>query len=296
MPGHWKWNGASMNHSQQHSRLPVSEDFTAPVTLPRAPGLAEAPYEMLAGKIRRFLARNVPTKKLTMRNARPLVSFTFDDAATTACTTGAALLEQHDARGTFYISGGKCGKPSPTGRLANIEQLKALIGRGHEIGCHTFSHTPVVGISRNTLENDLDRNRVFLQDALGDIATRNFAYPYGDISFAAKRHLGQRYDSCRAVTHGVNAGVADLCVLKANPLEQVAIDRQQISQLIAETVRRNGWLLFVSHDVSEAPSRYGVQPELLAFALRSALTAGCQLVPVAEALRLARGAAMNGAT
>ena len=79
-----------MNRTQQHSSLPVSEDFTAPITLPLVPGFAEAPYQMLAGKLTRLLARNVPTKKLTMRNTRPLVSFTFDDAAATACTTGAA--------------------------------------------------------------------------------------------------------------------------------------------------------------------------------------------------------------
>ena len=148
-----------MNRTQQHSSLPVSEDFTVPITLPRAPGFAEAPYQMLAGKLTRLLARNVPTKKLTMRNTRPLVSFTFDDAAATACTAGAALLEQFHARGTFYISGEKCGKPSPTGRLATTEQLQALHAKGHEIACHTFSHMRVVGISRQALKSDLDRNR-----------------------------------------------------------------------------------------------------------------------------------------
>jgi peptidoglycan/xylan/chitin deacetylase (PgdA/CDA1 family) len=281
-----------MNRTQQHSSLPVSEDFTVPITLPRAPGFAEAPYQMLAGKLTRLLARNVPTKKLTMRNARPLVS--FDDAAATACTAGAALLEQFHARGTFYISGEKCGKPSPTGRLGTAEQLQALHGNGHEIACHTFSHTPVAGISRQVLESDLDRNRFFLQGILGNIPIDNFAYPYGDISFAAKRYLGGRYDSCRATTPGVNADVADLSVLKSNALEQSSIGRQGVTHLITETVRRNGWLLFASHDVSDAPSQYGVRPELLTFALRAALAAGCRLVTAAQALRILRGEESNG--
>src|SRR6202035_5589033 len=106
--------------------------------------ISEAPYEMLAGKLTRLLARNVPTKKLTMRNTRPLVSFTFDDAAATACTTGAALLEQLHARSTFYISGKNCGKPSPTGRLATAEQLKVLHANGHAIACPTYSQYPAV--------------------------------------------------------------------------------------------------------------------------------------------------------
>jgi len=283
-----------MNRTQQHSSLPVSEDFTAPITLPRVPGFAEAPYEMLAGKLTRLLARNVPTKKLTMRNTRPLVSFTFDDAAATACTTGAALLEQLHARSTFYISGENCGKPSPTGRLATAEQLKALHASGHEIACHTYSHTPVVGIGRQALESDLDRNRLFLQSILGNIPISNFAYPYGDISFAAKRYLGERYDSCRATIPGVNADVADLGVLKCNALEQTSIGRQGVSHLITETVRRNGWLLFASHDVTDAPSQYGVRPDLLTFALRSSLAAGCRLVTVAQALRILRGEEADG--
>ena len=268
--------------------------ITAPVTLSRAPGLVEAPYQLLAGKVTRFLARNVPTKQLTMHNDQPLVSFTFDDAAATACTVGAALLEQHHARGTFYISGAKCGTPSPTGRLATTDQLKALHTRGHEIACHTFSHVPVVAISHQALASDLDQNRFFLHGTLGDIPVRNFAYPYGAISFAAKRFLSQRYDSCRATTPGVNAEIADLGVLKANALEHSAIGRHDILRLIAETVRRNGWLLFASHDVDDTPSRYGVRPDLLIFALRSALAAGCPLVTVADALRILRDTKSNG--
>jgi peptidoglycan/xylan/chitin deacetylase (PgdA/CDA1 family) len=278
-----------MNRTHHRSSLPVSDDFSIPVTLPSARGFAVSPYKTVSGKLTRFLARNVATKKMTMRNARPLISFTFDDAAASACSIGTALLEQYQARGTFYISGGKCGAVSPTGRLATTDQLKSLHTRGHEIGCHTYSHTRVSGITRDALTVELDRNRTFLQGALGDIPIRNFAYPYGDISFGTKRFLDDRFDSCRAITPGVNAGVADLGVLKSCALEQTSIDRQHILELIEETVRCNGWLLFAAHDVDNEPSCYGVQPDLLEFALRSAAEPGCQLVSVAHALRILNG-------
>jgi peptidoglycan/xylan/chitin deacetylase (PgdA/CDA1 family) len=283
-----------MSPLHQHSGLQASDGFTVPVALRRAPGLVEGPYKTIAGKVTRFLARNVPTKKLAMRNTRPLVSFTFDDAAASACTTGALLLEQHQVRGTFYISGGKCGAPSPTGRLATTSQVEALFGKSHEIGCHTYSHMPVVGIDHDTLDGDLDRNRSFLQGVLGNVPISNFAYPYGDISFKAKQHLGARYDSCRALTPGVNAGITDLGVLKCYPLEQSLTDRERIAKCIAEAVSRNGWLLFASHDVADTPSDYGIRPDLLAFALRSALAAGCQVVTVSQALHIVGGAAANG--
>jgi peptidoglycan/xylan/chitin deacetylase (PgdA/CDA1 family) len=283
-----------MSPLHQASDLQTSDDFAVPIALRRAPGLIDGPYKTIAGKLTRFLARNVPTKKLTMRNTRPLASFTFDDAAASACTTGALLLEQHQVRGTFYISGGKCGALSPTGRLATTSQVKALFDKGHEIGCHTYSHMPVVDIDNDTLDSDLDRNQSFLHGVLGNVPISNFAYPYGDISFKAKQHLGARYDSCRALTPGVNAGIADLGVLKCYPLEQSLTDRERVAKCIAEAVSRNGWLLFASHDVDDAPSNYGVRADLLAFALRSALAAGCQVVTVAKALHIVGGAAANG--
>jgi peptidoglycan/xylan/chitin deacetylase (PgdA/CDA1 family) len=283
-----------MNRTQKHSGLPTAEKFNVPIALPRATGLRAGPYRTVAGKLTRFLARNVPTKKLTMRNARPLVSFTFDDAAASACTDGARLLEQHQVRGTFYISGGRCGTSSPTGRLATADQVAVLHAGGHEIGCHTFSHMRVVSVDHGLLGRDLDRNRVFLQGVLGAIPISNFAFPFGDISFRSKQYLGARYDSCRATTPGLNAGIADLGVLRSYALEEVSIDREAISRIVAETVRRNGWLIFASHDVSDEPSHYGVRPDLLAFTLRSALAAGCEVVTVAQALRLLHGATTNG--
>jgi hypothetical protein len=42
------------------------------------------------------------------------------------------------------------------------------------------------------------------------------------------------------------------------------------------------------------PSQYGVRPELLTFALRSALAAGCRLVTVAHALCILRGEEPDG--
>lgn len=283
--------GVSMTPAPQSSGSPVSDDFGAPEAPRGVAGFVAAPYATLTGKLSRCLARNVTTKKLVMRNAAPLVSFTFDDAAASACTTGALIVQQHQARGTFYISGGKCGGPSPTGRLATADQVKALHANGHEIGCHTHSHVAVVSIDRAALDGELERNRCVLQDILGNVRLRNFAYPYGAMSFATKRHLGERFDSCRADIPGVNAGTTDLSVLKSYPLEDASIDRKGILGIIAETVQSNGWLIFACHDVDNEPSRYGMRPDVLAFALRSAREAGCELVTIAQALRISRGAA-----
>jgi peptidoglycan/xylan/chitin deacetylase (PgdA/CDA1 family) len=257
--------------------------------LPRAAARGVSLSDMICGKASRFLARHAHSKTLTIRCETPVVSFTFDDVPASACSIGATALERHGARGTFYVSGGGCGAVSPGGLLATAEELQALAARGHEVGCHTYSHPAVSSMRHDELVADLERNRNFLSGVSGDIAVRNFAYPYGDLSWGAKRYLETQFDSCRSLLHGVNAGRADLGALKTCPLENATIGREAVRAIIAETVARKGWLIFSSHDVADRPSRFGVMPDLLAFAVASARDAGCRLATVAQALQVLRG-------
>jgi peptidoglycan/xylan/chitin deacetylase (PgdA/CDA1 family) len=258
--------------------------------LPRTDRAGERLSGKLSGKLSRFLARNTRTKSLAMRNDTPVITFTFDDVPASACSIGAAILEQHGVRGTFYVSGGGCGAARPGGRLATADQVSALHARGHEVGCHTYSHPAVSGIAHDELVADLERNRFMLAGINGGLAVRNFAYPYGDLSFRTKRYLETLFDSCRSLMRGVNEGAADLGMLKTCPLENATIDREDIRELIARTVGTKGWLIFSSHDVAEPPSRFGVTPGLLAFALEASRQAGCRLATVAEGLALVGGA------
>ena len=260
----------------------MSTFLTTPFAQPRIDTREASLAGKISGKVSRFLARNVRTKTLTMRNTQPLVTFTFDDVAASACSVGAPILEQYNVCGTYYISGGGCGAASPGGRLATIDQMKALHAEGHELGCHTYSHPAVASISTGELARELDRNQAFLKSIASGIVVRNFAYPYGDYSFRTKRYLESRFDSCRSLIWGVNSGIADLGALKTHALENASLDRTRIVELIAETVRTNGWLIFSSHDVDVEPSKFGVSPDLLEFALAAARNAGCIPVTVAE--------------
>jgi peptidoglycan/xylan/chitin deacetylase (PgdA/CDA1 family) len=243
----------------------------------------------ISGKITRFLSRNIRTKRLAMRNDQPLVTFTFDDVPASTCDVGVPILEQYGIRGTFYISGGGCGAPSPCGPLATVDQLKLLHASGHELGCHTFTHFAVSRVDARDLASDLERNRAFLMGISGE-APRNFAYPYGDMSFLAKRHLEGRFDSCRALIPAVNAGSLDLGALRSFALEEASMDRSKVLDLVVMAARTRGWLIFFSHDVSEQPSRFGLSRDLLAFAAASARDAGCRIVTIAEGLDLVGGA------
>jgi peptidoglycan/xylan/chitin deacetylase (PgdA/CDA1 family) len=244
-------------------------------------------WTTVSGKATRFLARHVPTKSLRKIGPQPLVSFTFDDVPASACGEGAAILEGHGVRATYYACAGGSGAVSPSGRLASTDDIAALAARGHEIGCHTYSHRAVSTLSRRELAGDIDRNRAALAAICPGNVLRNFAFPYGDMSFAAKRYLERRFDSCRSGRLGLNAGSIDLGALRSWPLENASINRARIVKLIDETVRRHGWLVFISHGLEKTPRRYGITPDLLAFAVAAAKSGGCRVTTIGEALRLA---------
>jgi peptidoglycan/xylan/chitin deacetylase (PgdA/CDA1 family) len=266
--------------------LTLSHEFAPQFALPRAE--QSRPARAL-GKLSRFAARSIATRTVRLTNEKPLISFTFDDAPESACTTGTALLEKYKARGTYYISGAGCGIEGFCGRLAKDDDLKALAATGHEIGCHTFSHLAVARVGRQKLAADISRNGTFLQGVQNVPALYNFAYPYGEFSLKAKLYLQTQFDSCRSLLPGVNIGSADLGALKSCELQNTSIDPRGVTAIIAETVRHNGWLIFTCHDVAAEPSRFGVSPDLLGFALATARETGCHLASVRDALSILRG-------
>jgi peptidoglycan/xylan/chitin deacetylase (PgdA/CDA1 family) len=238
----------------------------------------------------RFLARWSRSKVMMMRQSTPMVTFTFDDVPASACDRGARILEQYGARGTFYVASSGCGSASAGGPLrATIDQLRTIWANGHEIGCHTFSHPAVRYMSFDELDSELNQNQSALKIISSDIVVRNFAYPYGDMSIRTKRYMETRFDSCRSGHAGINTAVADLGALNAWPLDDASVDRPKVAELISETVRTGGWLIFYSHDVSDQPTRFGVSPDLLEWAVASAKSAGCALTTIAEGLRLVGG-------
>jgi peptidoglycan/xylan/chitin deacetylase (PgdA/CDA1 family) len=238
-----------------------------------------------ADKVERRASRYGFVKPATMRNSQPMVSFTFDDVPETAYATGAAMLERHRARGTFYVSGALAGTVQPDWRLMSADDCRDLHQRGHEIGCHTHSHRAAQALDAAEMEAEIVRNRVFFRSIATDLGPENFAYPYGSVSLARKRQVQRHFASCRGVTGGINAGRVDLALLKAVPLSDARTDRRAVEALIRATVARNGWLIFFTHDVTASPTPFGCTPGLLEHALAAAGSAGCATLTVRDALR-----------
>lgn len=231
------------------------------------------------------LAMHVPVERCRLNNATPMVSFTFDDIPKSAATTGAGILEDHGARGTFYVSGGLVGTTeSPDWAAVDAEDVVALHRTGHEIGCHTFSHRRTCDLDAESLAAEIEQNRRYFRSIEPSIEPSNFAYPFGYGSFAHKRRLKSSFQSCRSIMPGVNSGTVDPQFLRAVPLIDRHIDGDGIERAFDQAQITNGWLIFYSHDVVEQPSRYGCSPALMNHALKAASRRQIPVLTMAEAL------------
>ena len=156
------------------------------------------------------------------------------------------------------------------------------VGRGLWVANMIGQHGTKTG-SRE-LVADIEANAAFLRDMLGDFRPASFAFPYGEASPRTKALASGRYATCRGIYPGVNRGWTDLAQLKAAPLEARSWSAEAVEALVADTKANGGWLIFFSHDVSEAPSPYGCTPAMLEHALATLAGAGIAALPVKHAL------------
>ncbi len=114
-----------------------------------------AAWSYLKARVGNRLARHLRVAPARLNNSGPMVSFTFDDAPISAAKVGADMLEQYDARGTFYIAGGLVDAWSGNWTGVSAEDIVGLHRRGHEIACHTFSHARVTDLSATAMAAEL---------------------------------------------------------------------------------------------------------------------------------------------
>lgn len=243
----------------------------------------------LVGKLRRRLARLMTTKPAQLANlARPLLTISFDDAPISAAREGAGILSRYRAKGTYFISAGLSGQESHLGLYTTPDDIRALAAAGHEIACHTFTHLDCGRASAADITANLTQNQDALQ-AMGVAPSQTFAYPYGDVSPAAKTVLTGRYMASRALHHGLITTGTDLNQAPAVGIEgedgeQIALDWLQRAQATS-----GSWLVLYTHDVRDNASAFGCTPVALERILASAIESGFEIVTFADGARRALG-------
>jgi peptidoglycan/xylan/chitin deacetylase (PgdA/CDA1 family) len=229
------------------------------------------------------VASAVPANGALRLDNGPLCSFTFDDVPRSALLTAGKMLEDAGAAGTYYVAGSIAKEPDHK-EMARLEDLPSLLAHGHELGCHTFTHTSVVGRSTRELEEDFASNARTICEASGIESLTSFSYPFGEVSFRAKRLCATKFAACRGVRSGLNHRFMDMSELRAISIYHHDYSLQRFKKIIDICKRRSAWVIFYTHDVRSNPSRWGCTEQEFANVLDAVVKAGIEIMTVKAAV------------
>jgi len=240
------------------------------------------------------LAKRTPVRPVRSRLARPIASITFDDVPRSATEAGAETLERAGVAGSFYVCGAHTDCRFEGKTQHSLEDLRRLARAGHEIGSHGYAHLDATRVGTAELRRDHAANLAFVAGEVRSETPRSFAYPFGATSLRAKRFYSERFQTCRGVLSGVNAGWVDLAELRAVLVSSLGFDAGRLQRLAARARRSAGWLIFFTHDVSSDPSPHGCRPEDLETLISVLDDAGVEILPVQAAASLVLGESRIG--
>ena len=243
----------------------------------------------IAGRLTNRVIRATPRDTILVPTREPIVTFSFDDVPDSALFEGAAILERHGVRGTFYIAGGLEGRVEPDRTLIDAAGCRELAARGHEIGCHTYAHAALRTMTAKNLAADLSRNAQHLDNLVpgppgSGNGRRNFAFPYNAGSFKARRRLAETFRSCRAGGEAINRGRTDPSFLSGVEIRQPESDAESLTGWIDALVAAPGWLIFFTHDITAMPTPYGCTPRTFDRLVAHTISSGCTVLTVSAAL------------
>lgn len=111
-----------------------------------------------------------------------VVALTFDDGPSDVTAEILSILEQHQAKGTFYLVG--------TNIAMFPEESRSLVAAGMELGNHTYSHQRMVGKSQAFIDAEIQSTNQLIR-ATGYTGDITFRPPFGKKLFGLPWYLRQ---------------------------------------------------------------------------------------------------------
>lgn len=103
------------------------------------------------------------------------------------------LLDQYQAKASFFVVGEVAEQ--------NPELIRSIFERGHEIGCHGFSHTLLSQLDEHIFREELKRFHSVMEGILGKVRVKGFRAPCFSLDNRTKWALrvlldfGYKYDT-----------------------------------------------------------------------------------------------------
>ncbi|MCM3727958.1 polysaccharide deacetylase family protein [Neobacillus cucumis] len=92
-----------------------------------------------------------------VKTNQKVVALTFDDGPTNNIDKILPLLEQYNAKATFFLIGNEIEK--------NPEEAKKIVDAGHQVGNHTYSHQRMVFKSPSFIREEIEKTDKLIRKA-----------------------------------------------------------------------------------------------------------------------------------
>jgi len=124
-------------------------------------------------------AIEIEVRQMFIDPNKPMIALTFDDGPVPGVTDKILdVLEQYNARATFFVCGWRLS------REANQDILRRIAALGCEIGNHTWSHRKLLGQNFVSVRYEIDNTNDAIFDITG-LRPRSFRPPGGQFTFEA---------------------------------------------------------------------------------------------------------------
>jgi peptidoglycan/xylan/chitin deacetylase (PgdA/CDA1 family) len=212
-----------------------------------------------------------------------IISVAFDDGWQSTKDVALDLLDTYHIRTTQYIIS-QVAK-SRVYEYMDLNVIKQLNERGHEIGSHSLTHCNQTVLDTVALEDNATRSKTILEDAgIGPVT--QFAYPLGQYNAATQAVYEKYYPLIRTSDAGFNDRYFDETALKSMGILNTTSD-EELRQWVNKARNDHLWLIIVYHRVDES-GEYNVTHEQLARQLKIISDSHLLVIPIGETAQLIR--------
>jgi peptidoglycan/xylan/chitin deacetylase (PgdA/CDA1 family) len=173
-------------------------------------------------------------------NARPMVSFVFDDGNDTDLLVGREVFAAAGAVASSAVTSGFLGRPG----YLTPAQARLLQDAGWEIMGHTVSHPNLASLSPPEVDRELARSRDELESH--GLRVANLVYPYNKHDAVVRATAARYYRSGRGGGSLSNGPGLDPYAIASYAVKH---DRQRWQALIDTAHAEGRWLVFYQHEI-----------------------------------------------
>jgi peptidoglycan/xylan/chitin deacetylase (PgdA/CDA1 family) len=195
-------------------------------------------------------------------------SLSFDDGLISHYKYAGPILDKYNLKATFYIVSESLQEDSlqaPGWRFGYWYQFIDLQKRGHELGSHSATHPKLTTLKDGTPKNsgslqyELNAPLKAIQKNIPGYRVITFAYPFVDFNTHVMDETAKLYASSRGLGNGFNdVHPSEWMNIRSHtisytPGRTLESDIAQFTSLENwidnNTIARNGWTVFLAHDV-----------------------------------------------